>query len=496
MNPSSSRVGNISPTALKPVAANNWERAYQRRLLVTDSIVVVWVVLGAQLIWFGQDSATVPVRLFGFVDYWVVSIVLAVGWMISINVNGSRDARVLGTGSREYQLVFNATFAWFGIVAILSTLFKIDIARGYLTIAFPLGIALLLLSRKMWRSWLVARRLQNGSYSARVMIIGSAPAVSTMVRELRRNPDAGYHVVGVCIPEGSALAADIDPEGLMFGSLETPVDDLRRAGGNTIAVAGGDRLRTKAIRQISWQLASGIEHLIVSPNLIDIAGPRIHTRPVSGLSLIHVETPRYAGTRRFLKESLDFLGALVLVILSSPILLAVAVAVRLSTPGPVLFRQERIGLNGKPFKMLKFRSMVVDAEEQLTALVDTQTDAGNAVMFKLTSDPRVTLVGKWLRRFSIDELPQFFNVLKRDMSLVGPRPPLPSEVANYEQDVHRRFLVRPGITGLWQVSGRSNLDWEESVRLDLYYVENWSAVGDLQILWRTARAVLARDGAY
>ena len=454
------------------------------------------MVVGAHLIWFGQDSGTAAVKLFGVVDYWVISISLIIGWLATIHVSGSRDSRVLGTGSREYQLIFNATFAWFGIVAILATLFKIDIARGYLIVAFPLGVIVLLLSRKLWRTWLTTHRELGGAYSAKVMVIGSAPAVANMVRQLRRRPDAGYHVVGVCIPEGSELPSDIDPAGLHFGSLATPVDDLRHAGGNTIAVAGGDRLRTSAIRQISWQLVAGVEHLIVSPNLIDIAGPRIHTRPVAGLSLIHVETPRYAGTRRFLKESLDALGAGLFIIVFSPVLLVAAVAVRLSSPGPVLFRQERIGLDGKPFRMLKFRSMVVDAEDRLAALTDLQTDAGNSVMFKLAADPRVTGVGRVLRRFSIDELPQFFNVLKRDMSLVGPRPPLASEVANYEQDVHRRFLVRPGITGLWQVSGRSNLDWEESVRLDLYYVENWSMLGDLQILWRTARAVLARDGAY
>ena len=488
----------VAPQPPSPVhtSANRWERSYERRLLVTDSLIVIWVVVGAHLIWFGNDSAVATVKLFGFVDYWVVSLSLIIGWLLTINVGGSRDSRVLGTGSREYQLLFNASFAWFGIVAIGATLLKLDIARGYLTIAFPLGTIVLLVSRKLWRSWLISKRESRGDYSAQVMVIGSASSVSSMVRELRRRPEAGYHVVGVCIPEGTSLAGDIDVEGLHFGSLDSPVHDLRYAGGNTIAVAGSDRLRNTAVRQISWQLAPGVEHLVVSPNLIDIAGPRIHTRPVSGLSLIHVETPRYAGMRRFMKETFDTIGSLLLIVISSPLLLAVAIAVRLSTPGPVFFRQERIGLNGKPFHMLKFRSMVIDAEAQLDQLASANRDAGNEVMFKLASDPRVTPVGKWLRRFSIDELPQFFNVLKKDMSLVGPRPPLPKEVESYAQDVHRRFLVRPGITGLWQVSGRSNLSWEESVRLDLYYVENWSMLGDLQILWQTARAVLHRDGAY
>jgi len=476
--------------------ADQWERLYERRLLVTDSLIVIWAVLGAHLIWFGDDSASAAVRLFGFIDYWIVSASLIAGWLLAIFVGGSRDSRVLGTGSREYQLLFNASFAWFGVVAIGATLFKIDLARGYLIIAFPLGTLVLLISRKLWRTWLTSKREAHGDFSARVMVIGSALSVSSMVRELRRAPEAGYHVIGVCIPEGTSLSNDIAVDGLYFGSIDSPVDELRSAGGNTIAVAGTDQLRNTAVRQISWQLAPGVEHLIVSPNLIDIAGPRIHTRPVSGLSLIHVETPRYAGMRRFMKETFDTVGALVLIIVLAPLLVLVALAVRLSTPGPVLFKQERVGLNGMPFYMLKFRSMVLDAEDQLQKLSYGSRDAGNEIMFKLAKDPRVTPVGKWLRRFSLDELPQLFNVLKKDMSLVGPRPPLPLEVENYAKDVHRRFLVRPGITGLWQVSGRSNLSWEESVRLDLYYVENWSGLGDLQILWQTARAVVRRDGAY
>jgi len=181
-------------------------------------------------------------------------------------------------------------------------------------------------------------------------------------------------------------------------------------------------------------------------------------------------------------------------VLISPLLLVVALAVRFTSPGPVLFRQERIGLGGRPFTMLKFRSMVVDAEETKQQL-DSDSGDGN-VLFKMKDDPRVTRVGKFIRRTSIDELPQLVNVLKGDMSLVGPRPHLPHEVAQYEHHVHRRFLVQPGITGLWQVSGRSDLSWEAAVRLDLYYVENWSILGDLVILARTAKAVTAAEGAY
>jgi len=174
----------------------------------------------------------------------------------------------------------------------------------------------------------------------------------------------------------------------------------------------------------------------------------------------------------------------------------VAVAVKLTSKGPVFFRQERVGINGEMFRMIKFRSMVVDAEARLASLREEQHDAGNQVLFKIKNDPRITKVGKFIRRFSIDELPQLFNVVIGDMSLVGPRPPLMAEVELYGDEARRRLLVKPGMTGLWQVSGRSDLTWDDTVRLDVYYVENWSITGDLVILWKTAKAVVSSSGAY
>jgi len=263
-----------------------------------------------------------------------------------------------------------------------------------------------------------------------------------------------------------------------------------------VVITSSDELSPDRIRELSWSLEPGHQHLVVAPSLTDIGGPRIHTRPVAGLPLIHVETPRFEGRNFFTKRAFDIIVSAVLIIVLSPFLVLIAMAVRLSTPGDVLFRQERVGINGTHFNMLKFRSMVTNAEALLVDLKDETRAEGNSVMFKMKDDPRVTPIGKFLRRYSLDELPQLFNVLLGTMSLVGPRPPLEREVTEYETHVHRRFLVKPGITGLWQVSGRSNLSWEATVRLDLYYVENWSITGDIVILWRTAQAVLASDGAY
>jgi exopolysaccharide biosynthesis polyprenyl glycosylphosphotransferase len=227
-----------------------------------------------------------------------------------------------------------------------------------------------------------------------------------------------------------------------------------------------------------------------------VAGDRTTIRPVDGLPMLHVEHPRLKGSTRVVKEVFDRVGALLLLIAATP-LLAIIVALVLLTPGgrgPAIFRQERVGKNGRPFVLYKFRTMAVDAEAWLADL--RQLNESDGQLFKIRDDPRVTPVGRWLRRFSLDEIPQLVNVVKGDMSLVGPRPPLAGEVAGYPADMLRRLVVKPGLTGLWQVSGRADLSWEESIRLDLTYVENWSLAMDLAILARTLTAVVRSSGAY
>jgi len=278
------------------------------------------------------------------------------------------------------------------------------------------------------------------------------------------------------------------------GCLDDVVSLAATLGADTIAVTSASETAAQYLRQLSWQLeGSGIE-LLVAPGLIEVAGPRLHIRPFEGLPLLSVEQPRFEGWQRMVKVGVDrFVAAMALLTLA-PVLLGIAVAVRMSSPGPVLYRQERVGVNGRTFTMLKFRSMVVDADRKLDEL--RAANISDGLLFKLRDDPRVTPVGRWLRRLSLDELPQLFNVLGGTMSLVGPRPPLPGEVARYDSSVSRRLLVKPGLTGLWQISGRSDLPWEEAVRLDLRYVENWSLATDLLIIWKTGRAVLSRSGAY
>jgi exopolysaccharide biosynthesis polyprenyl glycosylphosphotransferase len=263
-----------------------------------------------------------------------------------------------------------------------------------------------------------------------------------------------------------------------------------------IAVAGDHGLDRDFLRSLAWSLEGTEIELMVAPTVMVCVGPRIHIRPVAGLPLLHIEKPELRGGRRLLKIVVDRVLAALILLALLPLLLSVAVLVRATSAGPALFRQRRVGRDGRLFTLLKFRTMYVDAEARREQLAELDVHHGDGPLFKVRHDPRVTRVGRFLRRYSIDELPQLVNVLRGDMSLVGPRPPLPAEVETYVGPTGRRMLVSPGLTGLWQISGRADLEWHESVRLDLYYVENWSLALDALILWKTVPAVLRHRGAY
>lgn len=478
--------------AVPAAKAFDWRARYARNLVLTDLLVLIWVVYGTQIAWLGfGDTAVAADTGSGFPDisYWLFSAGLILLWTWSLGLIDSRSYRVIGTGTTEYVRVARAGFMLFGLIAIVSFLTKAEVARGYLLIALPSGIVMLILVRWLWRQWLVSHR-RMGAYSARVLLIGSAHSVATIAGELRRATDAGYNVVGACIPAGSAGAVVQGTLVPVVGSIDEVDRALALTGADTVAVTSTGDLPPGRLKEISWSLESGRQQLVLAPSITDIAGPRIHSRPVAGLPLIHVETPRFSPGQRFAKRATDIVGALLLIVLSSPLLLGVAIAVKTTSRGPLLYTQERIGLKGQPFRMLKFRSMRTGADLELHALLEAQ-GTSTQPLFKVKDDPRITPVGRVIRKYSLDELPQFFNVLSGSMSLVGPRPQIAAEVALYTDAARRRLLARPGITGLWQVSGRSTTTWEETVRLDLYYVENWSLLGDLAILLKTFRAVLA-----
>lgn len=465
-------------------------KPYLRILRGVDLIFVSVAVGLAHLLRFGSESRDLT-SVWGQVNYVGVSTALVLGWVLALHLQRAYDGRFVGHGIQEYRQVFQASMWLFAGLAIVALAFKFDFARGYVLLAFPLGTFLLLLGRWTARRWLVRERREN-RLCDRVLVVGDADHVADLVTALRRTTDAGYNVVGVCADDpvpGLGAVPVLGPESeVLVHALEHQAD--------VVAVASPSGLGRNGLRRLGWALESTHIGLVVAPGIMDVAGPRVLTRPVHGLPLIHVESPTLAGPQLVAKNVLDRVGALLLILLLSPVLLVVAMLIRREDGGPVLFRQERVGRDGSSFTMIKFRSMVVDAEDQLPSLA--AVNQGSGPLFKMAEDPRVTRIGATLRKYSLDELPQLFNVLRGEMSLVGPRPPLPREVAEYESHVRRRLLVKPGMTGLWQVNGRSDLAWEEAVRLDLYYVENWTPVMDLMILWRTAQVVIAPDdkGAY
>ncbi|OBF90870.1 polyprenyl glycosylphosphotransferase [Mycobacterium sp. 852002-51163_SCH5372311] len=487
---------NANPTPPARVkVVSRWQQQYARRLHVTDSVIVCGAVVLAQYVRFGREPDTSgypgPVMT-------LFSCLFAVLWLSSIAVFHTRSTRVIGSGIDEYRRIASASFWTFGIIAMVTLLAKIDLARGYLAVALPVGTFGLVASRNLWRKHVWQQRVK-GRCQTMVLAIGDRAGVSHLAHELLRNPKDGYLVVGVCIPGYGAACGDM----LMVQGREIPilgdetavVSAIQYCSADTVAVTQTEHFGVRGIRELMWQLETMDIDLVVAPGVMDVAEARLTLRPIAGFPLLHVDKPQYEGTQRFQKRAFDFCFALAALIGASPLLIVAAICIKLTSKGPVYYRAERIGLDGKPFTMLKLRTMVNGADQQLDRLLPLNESAGG-MLFKMREDPRVTRVGKLLRRFSIDELPQFINVLKRDMSVVGPRPPLRREVENYAGEVKRRLLVKPGVTGLWQVSGRSDLSWEDSVRLDLSYVDNWSMAGDLVIIARTLKAVLARDGAY
>jgi exopolysaccharide biosynthesis polyprenyl glycosylphosphotransferase len=420
------------------------------------------------------------------------AVVLLAAWPVLLGGTGAYAERVYGTGSDEYRRVIAAGFLLLASASFLSYMAALDLSRALVVVAIPALTGVTLLGRLVAR-----RRLRQlraaGRCTKKVVVVGRGGAVLELVSRLQREQYAGLDVVAAAVTPTDRVRV-AERTGVPVGGLDDVLALADTYEADTIAVTSASETAAQYLRQLSWQLeGTGIE-LLVAPGLIEVAGPRLHIRPFEGLPLLSVEQPSFEGWRRVVKGGVDRCAAALALLLLAPVLLVIAVAVGSTSPGPVLFRQERVGLNGQTFTMLKFRSMVVDADRQLETLRSDNISDG--LLFKLRADPRVTPVGRVLRRLSLDELPQLLNVLGGSMSLVGPRPPLPAEVARYDTSVSRRLLVKPGLTGLWQISGRSDLSWEESVRLDLRYVENWSLALDVLILWKTGRAVLSRSGAY
>ena len=425
------------------------------------------------------------------VSYLAFTLALPAIWSASVALEGGYEPRFFGAGSDEFRRVLNAALSLAACVAIVSYIFKADVARGYVAIALPCTAGFSLVGRYALRKHLHRQR-SRGLCMQRVVAVGHAPAVADLVATLSRDKYNGLSVVGACLA-GRTMLHEI--AGVpVFGGLGSVPGAVDALGADTVAVLACPEMNGMRLRELAWALEETGTDLCVAPALLDVAGPRTTIRPVAGLPLLQVDHPEFAGSKQVIKGMFDRLAAALALILLAPLFIVIAMAIRLDDHGPVFFRQTRVGRNGRTFRIFKFRTMVVDAEQRKLQLQSLNEAAG--VLFKMRKDPRITKVGGKLRRWSLDELPQLFNVLIGDMSLVGPRPALPQEVARYGDHMRRRLVVKPGLTGLWQVSGRSGLSWEEAFRLDLRYVDNWSIMLDLQILWKTWSAVIHGSGAY
>jgi exopolysaccharide biosynthesis polyprenyl glycosylphosphotransferase len=412
-------------------------------------------------------------------------------WVIALRVFGAYEKRFLGTGSDEFRRVLNAGLSLTGALALISYMVNNELSRIYLLVSMQVVVVLDLVVRYALRKRLHWLRKQ-GQCMTTVVAAGHEPAVRQLISELRREPHHGLQVVAACLA-GERTADEVAGVPVV-GDLDDTASVVRNLQAGTVAVLSCPEMDGMKLRTLAWELEKTGADLCVAPALLDVAGPRTTVRPTAGLTLLHVDHPQLSGPRQVVKDLFDRCAAAFGLVALSPLMLVIAGGIRLCDSGPALFTQTRVGKGGEPFKIYKFRTMVVDAEARLAEIREQNESDG--VLFKIRRDPRITAIGAGLRKSSLDELPQLINVLRGEMSLVGPRPALPEEAAKYADHVRRRLVVKPGLSGRWQVNGRSELSWDETVRLDLRYVENWSFALDLQILWKTLSVIFRGSGAY
>ena len=471
-------------------------QSYRRRVLLLDTLTILGVVCAAQVGRFWILPTTDAAER----STWHVtalSVGLAALWLTMLGLQRTRDLSLVGQGIEGCRRVMNATVWTFGVFAVIVVLLKLPISRGYLAIALLVGLPALVVQRQLLHREL-GRQRDRGEFLSRVLMVGKPESVKMLSESLVRAPGAGYQIVGVCIPDHVSTDDEFlsTPVGSIpvLGDATTIEAALELTGADTLAIGAVEHVGIKGMQKLLWRLESAGVDVMVVPGLADVAGPRLQVRPIDNIPMFHITPPIREGSSTFAKRAFDLSLAGLAVILATPVMALIAIAIKLDDGGPVIFRQQRVGRDGNLFRIVKFRTMTVDAEAKKSAEVAAAGPAG--VFYKSANDSRITTVGRFLRATSLDELPQLFNVLAGSMSVVGPRPLVPGEGESVEDFVERRAQVKPGVTGLWPVSGRSDLPEEERIRLDHYYVDNWSCVLDLVITWRTARAVLQRKGAY
>jgi len=474
--------------------ASTWHRVYVVALVVLDFLGALLADATAIAVFEQATKAAAAPKGFGSIEVFnlIAYGLLPLGWVAVLWAHGAYDRRYLGVGTDEFKRVVRASWTIVAVVAFLAFAKNLQLSRLSVGWALLGGLIYIMMLRFLARTVLHVLRRRLGVATHRMILVGTLPETLEVHAAITRNSSVGMVPVAISVTEGYTSANGRSNPVPVYAGRDV-ASLVREHGADTIAVCGAAGSEPGELRRLAWSIEGTGVDLVVAPQLTDIAGPRVHIRPVEGLPLLYVEEPKISGLGWLIKNVMDRVVALLGLIVLAPLFLVVAVAIRLSDSGPIFFRQARSGREGQTFEVWKFRTMYTDAEDRQAALVDQ--NEGDGLLFKIRNDPRIFPVGKFLRASSIDELPQLINVLLGEMSLVGPRP-LPVDDGDFLKDERRRLLVRPGITGLWQVSGRSDLSWDDAVRLDLYYVDNWSLVLDLHIMWRTIGVVLRSKGAY
>ncbi|MEU9974943.1 sugar transferase [Streptomyces sp. NPDC051014] len=473
--------GGISRPAIE------WEQRYRRTVIISDTVATAFVVAGIGEFFGARDAANWHEK-WGILAFGTELLVLA-----ALVVGRSWAPAVLGQGAEEFRRLGRALFAATVVLALGGIALTSRNIKLWIFVAIP-AIGLVTMTARYVLRLCLHRRRKDGRCLRPVLAAGSPATVGDLITRTRKYPHIGWRVEAVCTTDGRGTDGD-ELDGVpVVGELTDVAKHVRHDGYRVVAVTPDPHWTPERLQRLAWNLEGSDAEMVVAPVLMEVAGPRLHVDAVLGIPLLRVSLPTFTGGRRAIKEVVDRVGAALLLMLFAPLMGVVALFVLADSRGGAFYRQRRVGKDGREFTILKFRTMVIGAHTARAELADRNEGAG--LLFKLRRDPRVTRVGTVLRRYSIDELPQLFNVLTGAMSLVGPRPPLPEECAAYGPDIRRRLLVKPGLTGLWQISGRSDLPWEEAVRLDLRYVEDWSLALDTVILWKTMRAVLHGQGAY
>ncbi|MFF2775517.1 sugar transferase [Streptomyces sp. NPDC058052] len=467
--------------------AVEWEQRYRRTVVISDTLATA-VVVTAIGDFFGVRDAADWHEKWGILAFGTQLLVLA-----SLAVGRAWAPAVLGQGAEEFRRLGRSLFAATVVLALGGIALTSRNIKLWIFVAVPAIALVTMTARYLLRLWLHKQR-KEGRCLRPVLAAGSPDTLRDLITRTRKFPHLGWRVDAVCTTDGHGPDGDQVDGVPVVGPLTDVSNHVRRDGYRVVAVTPDPHWSPDRLRRLAWNLEGSDAEMVVAPVLMEVAGPRLHVDAVLGIPLLRVSMPAFTGGRRAVKEVVDRLGAAVLLVLFAPLMALVALLVLADSRGGAFYRQRRVGKDGREFTILKYRTMVAGADRARAGLAGRNEGAGP--LFKLRRDPRVTRVGAVLRRYSIDELPQLFNVLAGSMSLVGPRPPLPEESAAYGPDIRRRLLVKPGLTGLWQISGRSDLSWEETVRLDLRYVEDWSLALDTVILWKTLRAVLHGQGAY